>query len=775
MASEAQTPKSDPLPDGPIHWCDSIEVELIGTDSYHHRSYEPSKTTSLQDLRIQGEECKFCAQLAGFLDYRFRLDSTWAKNYGLYTAESPTKPTEEEISNAQLSFTINGTQEVRNWSFGWEGVAYRTVMNVYAHVGKGQTEIVLQRAGPGGLVPVTNKSETEYGDNTITYDPAESWRVKQPGDSGPLGWLWEKRPQRIVGSLEPAFGRPRPLLIDFDTLAAWIRICDQKHDVCQHRGSSTSIPRLRLVDIENMCVTEVVGQERPQFATLSYVWGTTPFLRLTTDNIANLQKPGSLRDTSPPLTISDAITVCARLQIKYLWVDSLCIIQDDETDMLETIDKMDSIYGESVLTIVAASGVDAHSGIPGVHPGTRFLEQHHFEKRGVQLIDSVDKYQFRPQTRFQEPEWISRTPWARRAWTFQEAIVSRRVLFFTSEQVYWSCREGLLSEDTTEHFESNLMDNGDRQDAGFEPLEYQHIAIAFSTRRLTFEADMGRAYLGTQNYLDKKWGGHKFSWGLPHGAFGSFLMWQWQFHKSRRMREGMHPIRQADGSIVKVPFPSWSWMGWLEGGQLIDFYGDEPSPHSPSFFVFNSATDLVAVCDGAHWRSEPEPLADLLVTLDDNETNSELETEVTEKDIPLDLIPSIRHSALMFYTETVKVRYDPSAGFKARSMLDPPSDLQMTSQKYPFSIMVGDRFYRILEEHQTDSSENEGLEEIELVAVFAGQMTKPKKLRGQYRLYCWPVKRQGEIRVRTSYMNTIIFLSLWNILPRRKWELVTMI
>ncbi|KAH7134115.1 heterokaryon incompatibility protein-domain-containing protein [Dactylonectria macrodidyma] len=691
-----------------------------------------------------------------------------------------TRPTEEEIEGAEVFVIIDGSSETRNWSFGFEGVTSRITLTVSVIVGNERAQIVLQRAGPGGLVPITHKPEAEYGDSVITYGSPGTWRVKEPGERAPYALSWDQRPDEVVGSLQPIFGRPRPLLVDYDVLRAWVRLCDDEHDICKHQGNPVNIPRLRLVDVKNMCIVEFAGQKRPPFATLSYVWGATPFLRLTRENLVNLRKPDSLRTTLPPLTISDAITVCKGLQIGYLWVDSLCIIQNDESDMMETIDKMDAIYRESVLTIVAATGKDAHCGIHGVRPGTRSIEQHPLEKRDVQLIDSVDHNQFRMQTKFREPEWISEMPWAQRAWTFQEALVSRKVLFFTSEQVYWTCREGLLSEDTTEHFNTgaNLMTNGVRFDAEFDPLEYQHIAISFSTRRLTFEADIGRAYLGTQNYLDEKWGGHEFSWGLPHGAFGSFLMWQWGFQKGRRMRRGTHPVRQSDGSVVKVPFPSWSWMGWIEGGQLIDFYGDEPSPHSPSFFVFDSSAGLIEVHDGQNWRSQPEPLADLLDTdSNSSDTSSDLATKVTENDLPLELIatPSIRHSALAFFTETVRVRYDPSAGFESTSRIDTPNDLQMMSQTYPFSVMIKDKFYRILEEHQTDRSEAKQLEEIELVAVFSGQMTKPRKLRGQYRLYCWPVTKQGGIRARASYMNTVIFLSLWKTLPQRKWELVAMI
>jgi hypothetical protein len=653
-------------------------------------------------------------------------------------------------------------KEVRNWAFGFEGVTSRNVAVVNVAVGTQYLEIILQRGGPGGRVPVTFSSDG-YGDDSITFQDPGTWRIVKEGDEP----AWARSAERDVASLEPTFGRLRPLLVDFDKLRSWIQLCDQQHEICQRHEEPVDISTFRLIDVEKMCILRVDGSKRPPFATLSYVWGTKPFLRLVQANIKELEEPGCLKRLTLPSTIRDAIEICAKLHIKHLWIDSLCIIQDDESDMIQVIDKMDSIYGESILTIVAASGLDAHSGIPGVRTGTRTIEQHTLEIQGVELIDSVDTGQFRFQGPFEEPLWIANTPWARRAWTFQEALVTRRSLFFTAEQVYWSCREGLLSEDTTEHFRDN-QPYGNRLDSVFSPQEYLKIATTFSTRRLTYEADIGRAYLGTQNYLDRKWGGHKFSWGLPHGSFGSFMMWERYPDDDRIMRQGTHPIRQRDGSIVKVPFPSWSWMGWTDGRKLVSFYGDEPKPHSPTFYVFNSATELTEVRDEF---TLPSSLREHLTG------DSDLPTEVTEEQLPqrLHLTPSLRHSALVFYTEIATVRYNPSSGFKAESMLGIPSDLKMRSYQYPFSIQIGKLFYQIVEEHQNDGADTKDLEEIDLVAVFSGQMTKPRKFRGQYRLYCWPVTKKDCVRMRASYASTVIFLTLWQQLPRRRWELVTML
>ncbi|EYB27138.1 hypothetical protein FG05_04868 [Fusarium graminearum] len=738
------------------HWCDSFYFELVGTDCFPWGLEEKQKSSfRLQDFTKQAVGCEFCSKLSNLIEYRLRYDSESLRNNGAATSNDTS-----DWEDATVSFSYK-LKEVRNWSFGFEGVTSRKIVAITVS-GARLLTIILQRSGIGGRVPVEFSSDG-YGSDSVIFQPPGTWRL----DGTTRKSSFYDVSYKEVARLEPTLGRFRPLLVDFDTIGSWIRMCDQQHKICQHREIPVDIPQFRLINVERMCIVQVDSSRRPPFATLSYVWGLKPFLRLIKANVKDLQEPGCLKKLTLPCTIQDAITTCAKLHIEYIWIDSLCIIQDDESDMIQVIDKMDSIYRESILTIVAATGSDAHSGIPGVRPGTRSLEQHSLEIRGVQLIDSVDSDQFRFQGPFEEPLWISKTPWARRAWTFQEALVSRRSLFFTAEQVYWSCREGLLSEDTTEHFPNNEYSHIPRKrlDSTFSPQEYLQIATTFSTRRLTYETDIGRAYLGTQNYLDRKWDGHKFTWGLPHGSFGSFLMWERPLQGDRRIRTGTHPVRQRDESIVKVPFPSWSWMSWTDGGKLISFFGDEPKPHTPTFYVLDSAAELLEVCDEF---TRPSSLQDLLIG------QSNMPTEVTEAKLPqeLRLTPSMRHIALVFYTEIVTFKYNPSLGITVKSLFDVPSDLKMRSFEYPFSIQIGNAYHRILEQDQNNDSEDL---EIDLVAVFSGQMTKPKKFRGQYRWYCWPVLKRGGIRIRASYESTVIFLTLWQALPRRRWELVTML
>ncbi|KAJ4246331.1 hypothetical protein NW762_013682 [Fusarium torreyae] len=756
-----------------MHLCDSLEYEFIGTDTSRYTFDDNGVTLSLQDLRDQSD-CQTCALFAETIEYRLRHASTWAAQYGLWTSRRKQRPSDGEVCDAQVNFKIIDSMGTQNWSFGFGGWTSRHILQAYITAGRSGAQINWQRAGPGGLVPVSSMPAEGSFTNTVTFSTEGGWRTE---GEGPQGRQWDKNPEPIRAALHHTYGRLRPLSIDFDRMRSWVHLCDSTHDLCQARGSS-GIHRLRLISIGEMCIKDFsnatdLNTGVPAYATLSYVWGSTSFERLTRKNVVKLMEPRGLDALTLPNTIDDTISICKRLDISYLWIDSLCIIQDEESDLIEFIEKMDLIYNESVLTIIAASGLSADSGIPGLRPGARTLEQRPTEARGVPLVDCIDHKMIRYSTKFEEPEWISGTPWAQRAWTFQEALVSRRMLFFTAEQVYWSCREGMLSEDTVDYFPHPRL----RLDDNFSSSEYQNIAQTFSTRKLTFEADIMRAFLGTQNHLEKRWPGQKFSWGLPHEALGRFLMWEWSSRISRRLRRGTHAIKSPTGAITRVAFPSWSWLSWTNGGQLIDYYGDEDGARTPSFFVYDPNESLVSIRDAQDWEFPFHWLGKLLDT-----APSSLESTISERskiEIELQnlssLSSSLKPSLLVFFTEVATIRYDPAVTVDPERYINAPIDLQFRSHQYPFSIMVGGSFYRIHEEQNSIPDEGGNLKEIELVAVFAGTMNKPRQHRGQYRLYCWPVlKNENGVHIRASHMATIIYLSLWKQLPRRNWKLVVL-
>ncbi|KAK5996348.1 hypothetical protein PT974_01682 [Cladobotryum mycophilum] len=756
-----------------MHWCDEIDFEIVGTSArlpVLHRSGNEQPAIKIPQLRSQAGTCSFCKELLTISRYRLEYQSEY--NHKNNTSIQ-TPFTEKEFEKASVSITIRAREEIKNWCFGHEGRQVRTIFSITISTPIRWTRLVFQRANSGGRVPVNNLTQdsTSHSDGYLTYAPPGCWSTV-PDDEA------EAKREPLVACLDKAMGRRRPLTIDFATVKSWMRECDHEHPYCGERFGVSGLSSLRLVDVRNACIVQFSNGIIPEYAALSYVWGSQQFLTLKRDNQSDLQMPGSLEQHPPPKTIQDALLVCQALNIDYLWVDSLCIIQDDEMDKIGVIDKMDVIYAGTVVTIIAAIGQNAHAGIAGVRDGTRNIEQHEMHIRGVQFIESVDSKQFRIQTHFEEPEWIRETPWAQRAWTFQEGLVSRRKLFFTSEQVYWSCREGLLSEDTVENIDLsvNIMFNEIRFDEQFSTLEYSHLAKSFAKRQLTLENDVSRSYTGIQNYLHRKWGGQKFSWGVPHGSFATCLMWEWQCYEGRRIRQGHHIFRQPNGAVIQCGFPSWSWMSWSEvpdGNGLMDCFGDEKHPCSPAFYVFDEAGDLcsVEVCDRRAVN------VGSIKPLFANGNKDSADIELTQPIITA-LLPqwaqtdsSLRCRMLIFYTEVVSVKYNPA---DAKGTL---SDYQLRSfsDTSPFSILVDQHMYKVNPD-QVKLSNDLNLTEIDLVAVYAGkrQMTT-RNPDPQYRIRCWPIVHRNGLKVRAGYKSTSISLSLWKTLPHRRWELVVIV
>jgi hypothetical protein len=98
---------------------------------------------------------------------------------------------------------------------------------------------------------------------------------------------------------------------------------------------------------------------------LSYVWGAgSSTLQLQTSNLHMLARPGALRNVDAPNTIRDSMKLTASSGHRFLWVDALCIVQNDENDKAVNIADMRQIYTFAILTIVAATGDSSAAGLP---------------------------------------------------------------------------------------------------------------------------------------------------------------------------------------------------------------------------------------------------------------------------------------------------------------------------------------------------------------------------------------------------------------------------
>lgn len=114
-----------------------------------------------------------------------------------------------------------------------------------------------------------------------------------------------------------------------------------------------------------------------------------------------------------PRTIRHTIIVTRSLGLNFLWVDRHCIRDNDQAHIAQQIRQMHRIYEQAYLTVIAATGVDADSGLPGVDGQPR-LTQPQVQIGSPLLVSTLP---------FAESE-LQRTVWCRRAWTFQEGMLS---------------------------------------------------------------------------------------------------------------------------------------------------------------------------------------------------------------------------------------------------------------------------------------------------------------------------------------------------------------
>ncbi|KAF8849933.1 HET-domain-containing protein [Acephala macrosclerotiorum] len=367
----------------------------------------------------------------------------------------------------------------------------------------------------------------------------------------------------------------------------------EKSDISPSGNKSTLI---RFVDVHHRCIVTKANVQISdcRYVALSYVWGGPQEFKLETSNADRLAGQGSLCNGTLPQTIEDAIFLTQSLELQYLWIDALCIIQDDDADKEVQIASMSQIYGFSFITLVAASAASVHGGIPGLRKGSRSAEQKEVVVVPATNVDDNCKAlvglslmtTLQPVSSITD-HYLDQTVWNSRGWTMQERALSRRVLVFTHEQMYWVCREATFCEES--YFENDLLrfnrfhDNALEQTLQhsfrnfYEPENeelrvwkvYQRLVAGYTRRTFSFQGDAFAAFLAILQGLSSL-SGEEFIWGLPRSHFEQSLLWN-SFTKQQR-REELSTLPMTSKK-VRVPFPSWSWIGWI--GETFIRIGDE--------------------------------------------------------------------------------------------------------------------------------------------------------------------------------------------------------
>lgn len=354
--------------------------------------------------------------------------------------------------------------------------------------------------------------------------------------------------------------RPRDeRFISISLLKRWIFSCEHNHrtSCCVPTRPSTSLSWM--IDTISGCL--VPAGESPRYVALSYVWGQTEMLKATAETLGILKKAGALGGNTHfriPAVIRHAIALVPQLGERYLWVDALCIPQDDPECLQRHIRHMASIYEAALFTLVAADGSDAKHGILGIKGVSRARKLPPTLMLSPQLCVRARRFVN-----------ILKSPWGSRGWTLQEHIFSKRKLVFVHGSVQWICQESRCFEDLCKEFPSNRgirpQDQDDYREiesVGDLALNYPNILQLetllqqYTLRHLTYKEDVLHAVEAIFTAHRQAFP-HGFIWGLPIDFLDSALLWS-----GLSCNPGLER-RQESRSPSRSHFPSWSWAGWV--------------------------------------------------------------------------------------------------------------------------------------------------------------------------------------------------------------------
>jgi hypothetical protein len=388
----------------------------------------------------------------------------------------------------------------------------------------------------------------------------------------------------------------------------WIDTCCAEHDKCGGKTESPLPPRA--IDVgpadesEEPRLIETSG-ESGLWTTLSHRWGGPSSFKLTEENLLALKKiiPVDLL----PQNFKDAITVTRKLGLRYVWIDSLCIIQNSATDWAKQCTRMSSIYRDSLVTLAACDS--ANSSVGFLHPrkslhvgynpflangGTTYsspadspVTTSFHTKGGISGTITIRKA-LQPYKFVMEGRQVQTNVLKTRGSILQESILSPRTIHFSTEQAFWQCRSVAFAESDIEpvefdywpsyHWQNEkdfflktdadqagwMVRKGRSPDGWMPPKEFYSIRTKWlrtvkemSSRILTFPDDKLPALSGVAAEFSRMTGS-KYLAGLWDVDLHRGLLWN------------------GSGTIAasKYRAPSWSWASreCVEGERFSPYY-----------------------------------------------------------------------------------------------------------------------------------------------------------------------------------------------------------
>ncbi len=242
-------------------------------------------------------------------------------------------------------------------------------------------------------------------------------------------------------------------------LSTWYMDCFQNHELCKRKSPSTFYRPTRLLDISRVGEQDTVHLVNSAdvvcnepYMTLSHCWGDTKPLRHTAQTKSKLESGIALGEF--PKTFQNATTAAQTMHCRYLWIDSLCIVQDDWKDWQVEAAQMDRVYSNSALNIAATGSTNSLGGLffardPSDIKPCKFNPK----SKGAKVPEHA--LLITPHRLWEQ--MLEKQPMRSRGWCFQERMLSCRMVDFTSKQLMWRCHELVACETFPRGFPPNVQ------------------------------------------------------------------------------------------------------------------------------------------------------------------------------------------------------------------------------------------------------------------------------------------------------------------------------
>jgi len=413
----------------------------------------------------------------------------------------------------------------------------------------------------------------------------------------------------------------------------WLAECIANHKDCANLvGYSSCYPK-RLLDLQlsgsadnpNSGIKLINSNTihgRPTYATLSHCWGISPQHNqggvLKTTRVTQRQHEDGIPLASLPKTFLDAVILASELSIPYLWIDSLCIIQDDTACWESEAADMAAYYQNSHLTIAATSAKDSSEGCyltitnhdlrvplpPRNHNTQNRGAQSHHVRFAMRWIDRAQG--------FISHSLSSNSALSQRAWALQELVLSRRTIHCFNSQFYWNCRHHSESEDgsmTLEGLNPVYARYTSPRFSGSVPefLELAHwhsLVERYIVSVLTFERDRLAAFAGITKHFQAHLGDEPMLGAWKRTAAFD-LHWR-RWHPKMEV-----PYTLAAYGVSSYPqIPSWSWLTvrphpdpTSRAGRIVFLIYAARTLGTPLAFHYTTHTQVVAYEES--WSGHP--------------------------------------------------------------------------------------------------------------------------------------------------------------------------